>query len=582
MEKTTRRTLLKAGGALAATPALWSLSALPGGILPERIAAQDSATTNLGVSLPTDAAPYDQQIYRAMTTAQEPQFLERAAGVSTSGSFYPFYFTEPLIKMNTNNELIGIIAESWLADENGLTWTFKIRNGLQWSDGEPLTANDVLFTYQRIADPNVAFDWAWFFYDIKNMKKVVSGEAPMSELGVSAPDEHTFVVTLEQPAPYFPAKTLMLTISPQHVIQSTDGSAAWSTDPETAVSGGPWKLSSWERGKQIVFEANPLYTGVLKPYLNKIVIKIGSSDAVTPAYQTGEIDTIAYVEGNVKSPADVARAKGDPEEWGLHSYTDYGTYFLVFNNQMEPFTNTKVRQAISRAIDRDALVASAGRDLTTAAFSMLPPGFPAHNPDLEEVQAFDVAQAQALLSEAGYPGGEEFPDITLSTWGPLEGPRKGWLEGIQSQLKQNLGISVKLDVLEIKVFYEQKAKHVYPFSFQQYQYDYIDPSNLLDLWKSGNYDYSNPEFDALIDEADHFIGSQEDRLALYQQAERILVEDAGGVFLYWPVVTQFWRPYLQGASIEANREGIQAWRGNKLSLQPFDIYVTNERKSISS
>ena len=158
--------------------------------------------------------------------------------------------------------------------------------------------------------------------------------------------------------------------------------------------------------------------------------------------------------------------------------------------------------------------------------------------------------------------------------------RKGWAEGIQGQWKQNLNIDLELEVSEIRLFYTEKAKHVYGFTFQQYQFDYMDPSNLLDLWQTGNYDYSNAEYDDLIQQADHFTGSAADRMALYQQAERLLVENAGGVFLYWPRTAQLWRPYLKGKSLEPNKDGIVAFRGNKLGLTHFNMYITKDRNPI--
>ncbi|MSP11443.1 MAG: peptide ABC transporter substrate-binding protein [Chloroflexi bacterium] len=544
-------------------------------------AATGSDKTILGLALPADAAPYDQQIYRCMITGAEPQHMERAASVSGSGSIYPFYYTEPLVKLNEDNELVPVIAESWNLESDGLTWTFKIRKGLEWSDGVPLTAKDVEFTYQRMADPKVAFDWAWFFADIKNFKEVNSGKAPMSDLGVKAVDDYTFQAVMNAPAPYFPDKTLMVTISPQHVIKTTDGSPNWSTDPKTAVASGPWKLASWEKGKQIVFEANPNYKGVLKPFIKTIIIKVGSPESVQPAYEAGEIDATAYEGGNI-TPADIAKAKSDPARWGVHSYVDYGAYFLMFNNQMDPFTNTKVRQAIAKSIDKNALAGSIGRDLSVPAFSMLPPGFPAHNPALkdDDTNKFDPAGAKKLLADAGFLEGKGLPKITLYTWSPLNALRKGWIEGVQAQIKKNLGIDTELNTGEIKVFYAEKAKHVYPFTFQQYQFDYFDPSNLLDLWKTGNYDYSNKDYDALIDKADHFVGSKEDRIKLYQQAEKILVDEAGAIFLFWPQTVQFWRPYLKGKSLEPSKLGVQSFRGNKLGLTHYNMYITKDRPAI--
>lgn len=553
-----------------------------GSATPAATAAPTAAAggkTVLGDALPANAAPYDQQIYRTMIF-NEPQHMERAAGVGGSGSIFPFYTTEPLVKLNEDFELVGAVAESWNLESDGLTWTFKIRKGLQWSDGQPLDANDVVFTYQRIADPAVAFDWSWFFLDIAGLAEVSSGKASMDTLGVKLVDDHTVQFKMVEAAPYFPDKTLMVTISPQHVIKTTDGPVDWSTDPATAVASGPFKLAKWDKGRQIVFTANEKYTGVFRPYLKELRLIVGAPEGVMAAYEAGEIDAVAY-EGENITPADIARAKSDPAKWGLHFYDDYAAYMLVFNNKMAPFDNTKVRQAIARAIDKDALAASAGRDLSSPASSLLGPGFPAFNPDLKGVNSFDVAAAKQLLADAGYPDGKGLSDLKIYTWGELNPLRKGWIEGVLNQLKTNINLDVQLEVLEVGTFYTEKAKHVYPFTFQQYQYDYIDPSNMLDLFVTGRYDYSNPQYDTLIKQADHFTGSKEDRIKLYQQAEKLLVEEAGGVFLFWPRVAQFWRSYLQGKSLDPNKDGITAFRGTKLGLTHFTMYVTTDRQAIS-
>lgn len=568
--------------AAPAAPAAPAATAAPGAPAATAAPAAPAAVakTILGVDLPADAAPYDQQIYRAMITIAEPPHFDRTAGVASSGSYYPFYFSEQLIKLNEDGELVGAIAESWQLEDDGLTWTFKIREGLEWSDGTPLNAHDVVFSYQRIADPAVAFDWGWFFNDIQNFTEVSKGEMPVSELGVKAVDDYTFQAVMKAPAPYFPDKTVMLTMAPKHILKTTDASPNWSVDPATAVACGPWKLERWEKGKEIVFEANPNYKGLFKPYIKTLVLKIGSPESVMPAYEAGEIDAVAY-EGLNITPADIARAQADPVAWGIHSYVDYGAYYLILNNKLDPYTNVKLRQAISYAIDREALAGSVGRGQSVPAFAMLPPGFPAHNPELKELQTFNLDRAKALLSEAGYSDGAELGKLVLTTHGPLNALRKGWIEGVQAQLKQNLNLDIEIVVQELKVFYAERTKHEFPMTFQQYQFDYVDPSNLLGIWKStGSLDYNNPEYDAMIEKADQFTGPREERIAMYQEAERVLVEDAAAVFLFWPEVTQFWRPYLKGASLEPNKNGVVSFRGTKLGLTHYNIYITNDRPGI--
>lgn len=534
-------------------------------------AAEAKLINSVGVELPADAAPLDQQVLVQMVET-EPQHLDRSAKLSASGSIYPFLISEPLVKLNEDFELVPAGAESWSVADDGLTWTFKIRPGMKWSDGQPFTARDYEYMYQRMADPKVGFDWGWFYTDIVNFSEVQKGEKPVSELGVKAVDDTTLQITTLKPEPYFPQKAIMMVPAPKHIAETDEIPGAWSVNPETAVSGGPFILTKWDKGKEMVFEANKAYTGPFKPLLEKQIYKIGSVESVMPAYESNEIDAVAYAGWAGITPADIAKAQADPEKAGLHYYTDFRTNYVALDSTKPPFNDVKVRKAFAKAIDRDALTQSAARDIGIPAYSMLMPGFHANNVEgLKPYQAYNSEEAKKLLAEAGYPDGKGFPEVTLTTYNTA--PR-AVLEALAAMWKEVLGVTVNLNFVEYATYAEKRGKHELPMLFEGYQFDYTDASHLMDMWAQGvRFPWTNEEYQKLVEEADYLVGDEAKRIQLYQDAEKILVDDVGGIFIMYDKRPQFWKPYVKGKSLEPNKDGIVAFRGNKLGLTDYTVYI---------
>ncbi len=530
---------------------------------------------SVGVELPADAAPLDQQVLIQMTET-EPKHLDRSASLSGSGSIYPFLISEPLVKLNEDFTLLPAGAEKWSVAADNVTWTFNIRKGMKWSDGQPFTAKDYEYMYQRMADPKTAFDWGWFYTDIVNFSEVQAGKAQISELGVKAIDDYTLQIVTKQPEPYFPQKCIMMVPAPKHIASKDAIPGAWAAAPETCVSGGPFKLTSWEKGKQMVFTANKDYTGPFKPLLEKQIYLIGSTQAVMPAYEANQIDAVAYAGASGITTADIAKGKTDAAKSGLHFYVDFRTQYIALDSTKPPFNDVKVRQAFAKAIDRDGLTQSAAKDMGIPAYSMLMPGFHANNVNgLKQYQAFDKTAAQKLLSDAGFPGGKGFPtDITLTTYNTAP---KALLEAIVAQWKENLGVTVNLNLVEYATYADKRGKHELQMLYEGYQFDYTDASHLMDMWAAGSrFPWTNADFQKLVDQADHLVGDDAGRIKLYQDAEKILSEQVGGIFLLYDQRAQFWKPYVKGKSLEANKDGIVAFRGNKLGLTDYTVYITKD------
>lgn len=536
-------------------------------------AAQTEATP---APLPGDALPQDQQVLRTM--GREGRYLDWSKSVQQR-QFESALITEPLVRRNENYELVPAGAESWDISDDNLTWTFHLRPGMTWSDGTPVTAEDYAYTVRRMADPNTAFDVTFYYGSIKNFTAASEGKAPVDEVGVAAIDDLTLAITTEQPTPFLGLIAADIYVVPPHMVKEHGDD--WSLDPATALSCGPFTLETWDKGRQVVFAKNPNYAGPSAAYWQQIVYLIGADEAVFPAYENGEIDLIERGYEQIISPADQARIMSDPVlSAQVHQFPQFQTWWLAFGDQGTPFADVKVRQAFAQAVDRNAIVASALMGQAVPAYGLLPPGFHSSNAEAQESAAYpyDPEAARTLLQEAGFgEGGQPFPalDLTLRDPSPTV---QTVAQAIQAMLKENLGVEVGIQSLERKSFTEQLNAHELPFVLIPWDMDYYDASNFMDVFVTGGrHAWSNAEFDALVKEADGIVGDEARRAELYQQAEAILIKDVGGVFLWHPVFTQLWKPYITGTCLHENRYGILSWQAPEKGPQYYCTYFTNDK-----
>jgi ABC-type transport system substrate-binding protein len=536
-------------------------------------AAQAEATP---MPMPADALPQDQQILRTM--GREGRYLDWSKSVQQR-QFESALITEPLVRRNENYELVPAGAESWDVSEDNLTWTFHLRPSMTWSDGTPVSAEDYAFTVRRMADPATAFDVSFYYGSIKNFTAASEGKVSVDEVGVAAPDELTLTITTEQPTPFLGLIAADIYVVPPHMVQQHGDD--WSLDPATALSSGPFLLESWDKGRQVVFSKNPNYRGPSAAYWQQIVYLIGADEAVFPAYENGEIDLIERGYEQVISPADQARIMSDPAlSAQVHQFPQFQTWWLAFGDEGTPFADVKVRQAFAQAVDRNAIVASALMGQAVPAYGLLPPGFHSSNTEGQQAAAYpyDPEAARALLQDAGFgEGGQPFPamDLTLRDPSPTV---QNVAQAIQAMLKENLGIEVGIQSLERKTFTEQLNAYELPFVLIPWDMDYYDASNFMDVFLTGGrHAWSNADFDKLVKEADGIVGDEAQRAELYQQAEQILIKDVGGVFLWHPVFTQLWKPYIAGPCLHENSFGILSWQAPEKGPQYYCTYFTNEK-----
>lgn len=498
---------------------------------------------SLGVELPTDAAPLDQQVFRF--TGIEGQHFDVARD-EYEGFAYEFS-AEYLARRDGNNVYHPASADSWEVSEDGLTWTFHLRQDAMWSDGQPVTAADWVYSLIRYEDPAMANPYAWFFYAIQNAEAFNKGEVGVEEFGVKQVDDYTFTVTTGEPIPYFLDVANWHYLVPKHIVEEHGN--AWADSPETAITNGPWMITEWNKGQNVVYALNPHYTGPWKPMLEhmEMIIVPESGAPLLQMYQAGEIDT-APMGGD-----ELAQVMADPATSSeVYSQTAFTTAYLFFNDTKAPFDNLTVRQAFSHAIDRDALV-QVMQGLVEPAYGHLPVGFPCSQNSDEEfraIQAYDPDEAKRLLAEAGYADGAGFPELELWT---REGQYVREAEAIQNMLKETLGVTVTVKDQERAFYMDKLAAHEIDFGLLQWGADYVDPTNFFDWWgNQSRHTWKNDEFNALIDEARSMIDT-EARCGIYNEAEDILVSDVGAVFVVYPVTGTLYKSYL--GNLPLNDEG---------------------------
>jgi ABC-type oligopeptide transport system substrate-binding subunit len=535
-----------------------------------------------GVTLPADAAPANQQYIRTLAT--EGVTVDFAVSVYKRTT--PAYCEElstPLVRINKNFEILPAGALSWEVSKDGLTWTYHLDPNLMWSDGNHVTANDYVTTFQYQADPKHAWDFAWFWSDLVNWDEAVAGKVPTSEIGVKAVDDYTLQFITKAPAPYLPSKALYA--RPLSKAAFEKYGEYYNNKPETSVSSSPWILQEWTKGKQMVFAPNLKYTGKIKPYLEKQILIFGDYSKDFLSYQANEVDHASSF-----TPADIQLITNDPvlsKEYHP-GFGDFRTYYLGFNNFEKPFDDIKVRQAFAKAIDRDALIKNVIKVQGIAAYSFLMPGFPDSSADVlknEDVNKYDPAAAKKLLADAGYPDGKGFPPQEL--WLRQENDlNKAVGDAIASMLQENLGIQVQVSNKEQKLYMDTLNAHKLPFYMVSYGFDYLDASNMLGIWVSGGrHAWKNAQFDKLVTDATSLSGDPALRSKMFKDAEKILVDDVGGIFIYHQTPGWIYRPYLKGSEFEPDKTGITTWHWpglEDINMMALTTYVskdvTNYRK----
>ena len=490
----------------------------------------------------------------AVEIGPDPETIDPALNSSIDASNMILHAFETLLTFDEKNNIVPGQAESYDVSDDGLTYTFHLREGLKWSDGSDFTAEDFVYSWKRLADPATAAPYAADMLSmIKGYDEAAAGN--IDALGVSAPDAKTFVVELSGPCVYFDKIITHASMAPvkKDVVEAKGDQ--WSLTPETYVSNGPLKMIEWVPGSHITFAKNENYWNADKITLNTLkFVLMEDSNAAYSAYQTGEIQMIRDVPTE-----EIPALKDSPE---FHLEPRMATSYTIFNTQKEPFNNVKVRRALTLAVDRGYIADTLMMGTATPAANFVGPGVS----DAEAGSSFeevsrknnggdyfsvdnyeaDLEKAKELLAEAGYPNGEGFPTIEYMT--NDAGYNKPIAEYLQNAWSE-LGIRMDIKIVEWSSFTPTRRAGDFEICRGGWVYDYDDPSNMLNLFttESGNNDgkYSNPDVDKLLaearstdDKAEHF-----DKL---HQAEKIMMEDAAVAPLVYSSDFYLQRPEIKG------------------------------------
>ena len=496
MKRISRRNFLKVAGVSAAALGLAACGGSKSGST--ATSGSTAGSTAGGVNTAGFTVQY----------GSNPETLDPALNSAIDASNTIITIFEPLLLINENNEVIGGQAESWEASEDGLTWTFTMRDGLKWSDGTDLTAKDFEYSFKRMANPDTAAPYAETCLGmIDGFDAAQAGDS--DALNVKASDDgKTLTIVLSYPCSYFDKMAAFAAMSPVQQATVEANGDSWCTSADTFVSNGPYMITDWTPSERIVLSKNPNYVGgwdsskIVSDTITLLLLE--DSSASYAAYNSGEAVLIKDV------PTDEIPSLTKAEDGGdFYVDTILGTYYVSLNLQRDAFKDAKVRKALSLAIDRDYVANTIMQGTYTTADSIVGPGIVDESgyfhdngnaPYISADYEANLAEAKKLLEEAGYPNGEGYPTIEYST------NDAGYHVPLAEYLQQawgDLGITLTINKMEWSSFTPARRAGEYDVARNGWVMDYNDPSNMLDLFctSNGNNDgkYANPDFDAAID-----------------------------------------------------------------------------------
>jgi oligopeptide transport system substrate-binding protein len=475
----------------------------------------------------------------------DPPTLDPALTSDVESATYIVEIYSGLVGFDKDLKIVPDVAESWEVSNDGMTYTFKMREDVVFHDGRPVTAQDVKYSLERAADPQTRSTVSPLYLgDIVGFTEKYTGQADEIE-GVKVIDNYTLQIDIKRPISYFLASLAHPTSFIVDKFNVESGEQPWYLKPNGT---GPFKLTQWDQGQLIVLEKNADYYGDIKPSLDRVEMTLGGGSAMT-RYENGDLDAVRVSLADIERVSDT----NDPLNKELVVEPQLSTSFLVFNTRKPPFDDPKVRMAFAKSIDTSTISKVVYKEMVAPATGILPQSFPGFNPNLEGIQ-YDPEGAKQLLAESKYADG--LPDIVWNTVGG-GGAAGSDTQAIAEMLKENLGANISIEQTDWATYLSQiNGTNI---DFQMFDIgwsaDYVDPHNFLGLLFAGEIDgqpnpqnwsgYNNPEVNELLDKA----GVETDletRINLYQQAEEKILADAPVLPMTYGRDYWLTKPYVKG------------------------------------
>ena len=511
-----------------------------------------AAETQADVTEPTEAETAQELTF---VLSDEPDGIDPTV---TNNSFAMYVLTscfEGLVTYDSTGSIVGGCAESWDVSDDGLVYTFHLRDNLKWSDGSDLTASDFVYSFQRVLTPSTTAQYYSMLADyIVGAQEYYDGTGTAEELGVKALDAQTLEITLKQPTSFFIDLVSMWCYDPVQEATITANGDRWTASAETYIGNGPFKMEEIKLGEGYVLVKNENYWNAENVKLEKLTFRfvLDTATALT-AYESGEVDGIRSIP-----TADYARLKASNA--GVQTVSNYGTVYYNINCSVAPYDNVLVRKALNLAIDRQSIIDNVVQVDATPAYSFLAPGYSVDGVDITEDRgtfglsaAADVEAAQAALAEAGYPNGEGFPTLKLSYYS--NDTVKKVVEAMAEMFKTNLNIDVEISSNDWAIYYSSVQSGDYEVGAMGWSADYLNPMSFLPLFKTGdstnNAFYSNSEYDELV----NAVMQETDPAAaakLTLEADAIVSNDYACIPLYYKTNDYLMKDYVKGVYMVAS------------------------------
>lgn len=475
----------------------------------------------------------------------EPASLDPQKVEGTTGSTITKDLFEGLVQQDADGNIIPAQATHWEVSEDNKTFTFHLREGIKWSNGDPVTAHDFVFGFRRAVDPATASRYAWYLEiaTVENASKIILGEMPPESLGARALDDRTFEVTLEKPVPYFVRMLAHQNTfpTPQKVVEKHGDQ--W-TRPENMVTNGAYTLDKWVVNERIELKRSPTYWDNANTVLDKVsFLAIVSPNTELARYKAGEVDmSLTIPLEHYKS-----LKQEIPDEIRTTPYLSM--YYYEFNTKVAPYDDPRVRKALSLAINREALTKYVLGQGQRPAYTFTPSSVNGFEPPVIEHSTWTheerLAEAKRLMAEAGY--GPDRPLLINLLYNTSESHKK--IAIVVAQLWKPLGVQVRLENQEWKTFLDTRNQGRFEVARAGWAGDYNEASTMLDVMLSNHGQnkgkWANAEYDALMAQS-RLVADDEERAKLYTRAEEIIAAEAPVLPVYESVISRLVKPYVGG------------------------------------